>query len=81
LDNEFTSEALNDIETSAYSEVQEHFKKAVQAEDPKPEDLFTHDFVPTPITEEVGQRSPEGNDRVLMVDCALYAVEELMKKA
>jgi len=80
LDNGFTSEEIEDIENSAEAQVHEHFEKAVQAENPKPEDLFTHDFVPTPITEEVGERSPEGNDRVLMVDCALYAVEELMKK-
>ena len=80
LDNGFTSEEIKGIESSAKTKVQEQFERAVQAEDPKPEDLFTHDFAPTPITEEVGERSPEANDRVLMVDCALYAVEELMKK-
>ncbi len=78
--NGFTSEEIEDIENSAEAKVKSDFEKALQAEDPKPEDLFTHDFIPTPITEEVGERSPEGNDRVLMVDCALYAVEELMKK-
>ncbi|MBN4047002.1 tungsten formylmethanofuran dehydrogenase [bacterium AH-315-P13] len=80
MDNGFTSSDIENIENSAKSEVESAFKLALQAEDPIPEDLFTHDFAPTPITEEVGERSPEGNDRVLMVDCALYAVEELMKK-
>ena len=80
IENGCSSEVIKNIETSAYAEVEKDFKKALKAEDPKPEDLFTHDFVPTPIIEEVGERSPEGNDRVLMVDCALYAVEELMKK-
>jgi len=79
LDNGFTPQEIKSIENLAEVEVQKHFKKALQAEEPKPEDLFTHDFAPTPITEEVGERSPVGNDRVLMVDCALYAVEELMK--
>jgi 2-oxoisovalerate dehydrogenase E1 component len=60
--------------------VQNDFEKAQQAEDPKPEDLFTHDFAPTPITEELGERCPEREDKVVMVDCALFAVEELMKK-
>jgi len=80
IDNGFTKEEVNDIEISANSKVQQDFDKAVKAENPRPEDLFIHDFAPTPITEELGERSPEGNDKVLMVDCALYAVEELMKK-
>lgn len=76
----FTKQEISKIETSAYAEVQKHFEKAVKAEDPKPEDLFTNDFIPTPITEEVGERSPKGNEKVVMVDCALFAVEELMRK-
>ena len=77
--NGFSSEAIEAIENKAKAKVQADFEKAVQAEDPKPEDLFTHDFAPTPITEEVGERSPEGNNKVVMVDCALFAVEELMR--
>jgi 2-oxoisovalerate dehydrogenase E1 component len=80
LDNGFTSEDLVAIENSAKEKVQSDFEKALQAEDPKPEDLFTHDFAPTPISEEKGTREPEGADKVVMVDCALFAVEELMKK-
>ncbi|MFD2915541.1 alpha-ketoacid dehydrogenase subunit alpha/beta [Psychroserpens luteus] len=80
LDNGFTSEEIEEIENSAKTKVQSDFEKALLAEDPKPEDLFTNDFVPTPITEEKGTRSPEGADKVVMVDCALFAVEELMKK-
>ena len=80
LDNGFTSEDVDSIEKSAKAKVESDFKEALKAEDPKPEDLFTHDFVPTPITEEKGIRSPEGADKVVMVDCALFAVEELMKK-
>ncbi|MGK0127268.1 MAG: 2-oxoisovalerate dehydrogenase E1 component [Candidatus Azotimanducaceae bacterium] len=80
LDAGFTSNEIEEIENSAKNKVAEGFKKALTAEDPKPEDLFTHDFVPTPITEEVGERTPEGSEKVVMVDCALFAVEELMKK-
>ncbi|MBU2922833.1 tungsten formylmethanofuran dehydrogenase [Winogradskyella psychrotolerans] len=80
LDAGFSEEEVSEIETSAYAEVQKHFERALKAEDPKPEDLFTNDFVPTPITEEKGTRSPEGAEKVVMVDCALFAVEELMKK-
>ncbi|MFD2824408.1 thiamine pyrophosphate-dependent enzyme [Lacinutrix iliipiscaria] len=80
MDNGFTKKEIDSIEASAKATVENDFQKALQAEDPKPEDLFTNDFVSTPITEEVGKRSPEGNDKVVMVDCALFAVEELMKK-
>jgi len=80
IDAGFSTKEVLDIENSAKAKVQLDFDKALKAEDPKPEDLFTHDFVPTPITEEKGIRAPEGAEKVVMVDCALFAVEELMKK-
>ncbi|WP_298755149.1 alpha-ketoacid dehydrogenase subunit alpha/beta [uncultured Psychroserpens sp.] len=76
----FTAKEIDAIENTAKTKVQSDFEKALQAEDPKPEDLFTHDFAPTPISEEKGERTPEGADKVVMVDCALFAVEELMRK-
>ncbi|WP_439901099.1 alpha-ketoacid dehydrogenase subunit alpha/beta [Winogradskyella luteola] len=80
LNNGFSELDVNYIENEAKQKVASDFKKALQAEDPKTEDLFTHDFVPTPITEERGTREPEGADKVVMVDCALFAVEELMRE-
>lgn len=80
LDNGFTLEAIDNIEKEAKDKVQSDFENALKAEDPKPEDLFTNDFVPTPISEEKGTRAPEGAEKVVMVDCALFAVEELMRK-
>jgi len=79
-ENGFTEDELEAIEALAKIKVKEHYQEALAAEDPKPEDLFTHDFAPTEITEEKGTRSPEGADKVVMVDCALFAIEELMKK-
>ncbi|WP_299117560.1 thiamine pyrophosphate-dependent enzyme [uncultured Winogradskyella sp.] len=80
LDNGFTESEVNVIEDEAKEKVTSDFEKALEAENPKPEDLFTHDFVTTPITEEKGTREPEGADKVVMVDCALFAVEELMRE-
>ena len=80
LDNGFTQKDIDRIEAEAKEMVQADYDKALLAEDPKPEDLFTNDFAPTPITEEKGERSPKGADKVVMVDCALFAVEELMRK-
>jgi 2-oxoisovalerate dehydrogenase E1 component len=75
-----TAEEINNIENTATAQVQADFDRAQLAEDPFPADLFTHDFAPTPITAEVGERNPEREEKVVMVDCALFAVEELMRK-
>ncbi len=80
LNNGFSEKEISEIEKEVKEKVLSDFEKAQKAEDPKPEDLFTHDFAPTPITEEKGERSPEGAEKVVMVDCALFAVEELMKE-
>lgn len=68
------------IEAEAFTKVRADFEKAYASEDPRPEDLFTHDFAPTPVTEEKGDRSPVGGETKVMVDCALFAIQELMTK-
>ena len=80
LDFGSNEKELKKIEDEADRLVQKDYDKAVQAEDPRPEDLFTHDYAPTPITKEKGNRSPNEKEATLMVDCALFAVKELMKK-
>jgi 2-oxoisovalerate dehydrogenase E1 component len=80
LDHGFSADAVQKIEEDAIAKVKTDFEEAVQAEDPTPADLFTHDFAPTPVTEEVGERSPAREEKVVMVDCALFAVEELMRE-
>ncbi|MEM9821905.1 MAG: thiamine pyrophosphate-dependent enzyme [Bacteroidota bacterium] len=71
---------LEALEAQAREKVAAHFEKALQAEDPRPEDLYTHEFAPSPISEELGERSPEGTGEKVMVDCALFAIKELMSK-
>ena len=80
LVNGFSEADLDAIVSVAETEVASSLEKALQAEDPKQEDLFTHDFASTEITEEAGDRSPAGAEKVVMVDCALFAIEELMAK-
>ena len=81
LQQEKISEAsLLEIEAEARRIVVQDFEMAKQAEDPHPEDLFTHDFAPTPVQGESGQRQGSGSEEVVMVDCALHAIEELMQK-
>jgi 2-oxoisovalerate dehydrogenase E1 component len=71
---------LNEIEKQAKQKVADDYQKALVAEDPRPEDLFDYDFMPTPVTEEKGQREPAGKEKTVMVDSALFAIRELMTK-
>ena len=75
-----TKPEIQTIESDIESRVKQALNSAIAAEDPSAEDLFTHDFAPTLITQEVGERTPKGADKVVMVDCALFAIEELMAK-
>ena len=74
------SDELKLIELNAKKIVENDYQKAILEEDPLPEDLFLHEFAPTPITEEKGERSPIGKQATVMVDCALFAIRELMTK-
>jgi len=76
----FTSDKIKQIEEKEAVAVSEAYEKALKAADPLPEDLFKHDFAPTPVTEEKGIREPEGREKKVMVDCALFAIQELMEK-
>ena len=71
---------LTEIEKQAKQKVADDYQKALAAEDPRPEDLFDYDFMPTSVTEEKGQREPAGKEKTVMVDSALFAIRELMTK-
>ncbi len=71
---------LEAIEEEAKRLVADDFERAVQEPFPQAEDLTTHIFAPTPVTEEQGQRSPENGEPIIMVDAALHAVDEIMSK-
>jgi 2-oxoisovalerate dehydrogenase E1 component len=79
-DEIFKEADLTKIEKEARASVADDFTRALQEPDPGPEDLTTHIFVPTPITEEHGNRSPKDGNVVVMVDAGLHAADELMRK-
>ena len=80
LEHGIKQEGLKELEKKAIATVKVDFDLARNAEDPRPEDLFTHDFAPTPITEEKGEREPKDREPTVMVDCALFAIRELMQE-
>ncbi|HLG03902.1 MAG TPA: thiamine pyrophosphate-dependent enzyme [Bacteroidia bacterium] len=71
---------LDGILHRATKKVADDYARALEAEDPWPEDLYTHDFAPTAVTEEKGDREPKGKDKTVMVDCALFAMQEILAK-
>ncbi|MBS1651608.1 MAG: tungsten formylmethanofuran dehydrogenase [Bacteroidetes bacterium] len=71
---------IKKIEENSLKKVESDYQKALKEEDPKSEDLFLHEFAPTPITVEKGERSPSGKQPTVMVDSALFAIRELMLK-
>lgn len=78
LDHGFGKDDLEEIETIVQEAIAEQFDKAVAAPDPAPANIEEHIFAPTPITEESGERSPAGKEKVVMVDAALFAIREIM---
>ncbi|MEK9997836.1 MAG: thiamine pyrophosphate-dependent enzyme [Cryomorphaceae bacterium] len=69
---------LDQWEKEAQAFVEAQYKDALSMPDPQPEDLFNHQFAPTPITEEKGERAPKDAAPTVMVDAALFAIKELM---
>jgi 2-oxoisovalerate dehydrogenase E1 component len=76
----FADLSLDEITAEARQEVELDYAKALEAEDPRPSDLFNFAYAPTPITEEKGEREPAGKQATVMVDCALFAVQEILAK-
>lgn len=75
-----TPSQIEEIEKDVMNYIDESYEKAINADDPDPLSIQDHIFAPTPITEELGDRSPAGKKKTVMVDSALFAVRELMSK-
>lgn len=74
-------EELDKIVDEEKEFVAREFEAAVVAPDPDPALVSSFVFAESPITEEQGTRIPEGvTEKVVMVDAALHAVEEIMRK-
>lgn len=66
------------IEEEAQRRIDEEFDAACNSPEPDTSTINDHVFAPTPITEELGTRTPVNGSKVVMVDAALHAIEELM---
>lgn len=75
-----SKETLNEIKDNARKLIEDDFEKAINSEGPLIEDAEKFIFLPTPVTNESGNRTGNNKEPVLMVDAALYAIREIMEK-
>jgi 2-oxoisovalerate dehydrogenase E1 component len=74
-----SQQELASIENEEKENIRLQFEKAVAADEPDASTVLEHIFVPTPVTNEKGERAPSASPNVLMVDAALYAIREIME--
>ncbi len=80
LQNDFAEEEIIAIENKADEEAAKAFAEAMKAEEPSPSSVSENVFAKTKITEEAGTRKPANGEKIIMVDAALHAIEELMQQ-
>lgn len=80
LEKGVSASELDTIEQEEKEFIAKEFQLAVEAPDPNPLSVSDFVFAENPITEEVGCRTPAHGEKVVMVDAALHAIEELMRK-
>ncbi len=78
--DEIGEDFLKQIEEEVAIEIEQQFQQAVAAPEPDPGTVKDHVFAPGEIKEESGERAPEGKEKVIMVDAALFAIRELMQQ-
>lgn len=70
--------SINKLERETARKVDEAFNKAKETAGPDPATITDHVFFPTPIVEETGKRRPKDAEKVVMVDAALHAIDEIL---
>lgn len=79
LKNGFSKDDLQEIDSESNKYIEEAFDKACDAKEPSKDTLRNHAMAATTATtENVEERAPEGNNTIIMVDAALFAIKELM---
>ena len=80
IKHDVTKRQLTVLAQKASDKVTEDFGRAIKSSDPLPLDFDSFEFVSTPVTEEKGVRTPKGAEKVVIVDAALHAVDEILSK-
>lgn len=80
LENGIAEETLIAIEKETVALVDHDFQGAVAAPEPQASTVGDFVFVPTPVINEVGERSPANKEKIMMVDAGLFAIREIMEQ-
>ena len=76
----FWEEELDQLAETGRRRAVADFERARQAPDPEPNSLYLHEFAEGGPSVESGVREPAGREKVVMVDAALHAVEEILRE-
>ena len=71
---------LEALHAEARATVRADWAEALAAPNPDPATFADHEFAPPAVLAEAGERSPAGADKVLMVDAALHAVDDILRE-
>jgi 2-oxoisovalerate dehydrogenase E1 component len=75
-----TEAELTALAAQARATVAADWAEAQAAPDPDPATFADHEFAPPAVLAEAGERAPAGADKVLMVDAALHAVDDILRE-
>ena len=75
-----TEAELTALAEQARATVAADWAAALAAPDPDPATFADHEFAPPAVTEETGERAPAGAEKVLMVEAALHAVDDILRE-
>jgi len=75
-----TEAQIQQMEEDAQTEVQWSFEKAKNSAEPLPQSVSANVFAETSVKYESGNREPALSEKVIMVDAALHAIDELMQE-
>ncbi|GAB3636101.1 thiamine pyrophosphate-dependent enzyme [Hymenobacter arcticus] len=75
-----TEAELTELAAQARATVAADWAAAQAAPDPDPATFADHEFAPPAVLTEAGERAPAGADKVLMVDAALHAVDDILRE-
>lgn len=75
-----SAKELGALEKSANELVAKDYDYALSSADPELASFDKHEFAESVVLEERGVRKPKGAEKVVMVDAALHAVEDILKK-
>jgi 2-oxoisovalerate dehydrogenase E1 component len=79
LSLDVSQDEIDALEQEAFKTVSDDYKRALEAPVPDPSTFNLHEFAPTPVTEEKGERAPAGAEKAIMVDAALHAVDDILR--